>query len=70
MNHSLGRHIRAADLAVLAAPVLLPATTARADPAPSRKAGFIGCLAKPDDADLGTQRPRQAPVDAWQVNSI
>lgn len=41
--------------ASLAAQFVLPASTAHADPPPSRKVGFIGCLAKPDDTDLGAQ---------------
>ena len=55
MNFLTGRLIRAAFSASLAALFVLPAATACADQAPSRKIGFIGCMAKPDDVDLGTQ---------------
>lgn len=52
---SMDRLIRAALSASLAAQLVLPAATAYAAPAPSRKVGFIGCLAKPGDAELGAQ---------------
>lgn len=55
MIFSMDRLIRAALSASLAAQLALPAATAHAAPAPSRKVGFIGCLAKPDDAELGAQ---------------
>lgn len=51
----MGRLICAALSASLVAQFVLPATTARADPAPSRKVGFIGCMAKPDDVELGAK---------------
>jgi hypothetical protein len=34
---------------------MLAALAAHAEPAPSRKVGFIGCLSKPADAELGAQ---------------
>lgn len=40
---------------VIAGVIVLIAATARADPAPALKVAFIGCLAKPDATDLGTQ---------------
>lgn len=51
----MGRFARVAAAAVLAARFVLTAAPARAEPASSLKVGFIGCLAKSDDAELGTQ---------------
>lgn len=51
----MGRLARVFVSAVLAARFVLTAASARAETAASLKVGFIGCLAKPDDAELGTQ---------------
>lgn len=51
----MGRLIRVAVPALLTVRFVLPAASARAEPSASLKVGFIGCLAKPDDAELGTQ---------------
>lgn len=55
MIYSMGRLIRAALSTSLVAQLVLPTATARAEPNPSRKVGFIGCMAKPDDIELGAQ---------------
>lgn len=55
MDIPIRRLIPAAISTAFAAQLLLTSPKAHAAPAPSRKVGFIGCMAKPEDAELGSQ---------------